>query len=64
MYIWEEASSCYATSHEEEELDIGEVELYLPPVMAHWHNSCPHALSEDEQLVLTVNKPRVSAAIK
>eukprot|EP00975_Prorocentrum_lima_P019768 4159769-Prorocentrum_lima.AAC.1 len=32
--------------------------------MAHWHNSCPYALSEDEQLVLTVNKHRASAVIK
>eukprot|EP00975_Prorocentrum_lima_P070787 12934107-Prorocentrum_lima.AAC.1 len=38
MYIWDEASSCFITSHDEEELATGEVELYLPPVMAHWHN--------------------------
>eukprot|EP00975_Prorocentrum_lima_P006160 1330511-Prorocentrum_lima.AAC.1 len=45
MYVWEEASECYATSHEEEELDIGEVEFDLPPVMAHWHESCSKASS-------------------
>eukprot|EP00975_Prorocentrum_lima_P020948 4409009-Prorocentrum_lima.AAC.1 len=64
MYIWEEISSCYVPSQDEEELDTGEVELYLPPVMAHWHSSCPHALSEDEQFVLTVSKQRASAVIK
>eukprot|EP00975_Prorocentrum_lima_P011734 2494541-Prorocentrum_lima.AAC.1 len=64
MYIWEEASSCYAISHDEEELDIGEVEFYLPPVMEHWHSSCPQSLCEDEQLVITVNKQRASAVIK
>eukprot|EP00975_Prorocentrum_lima_P036914 7769298-Prorocentrum_lima.AAC.1 len=32
--------------------------------MAHWHESCPKALNEDEQLVLSVNKQRASAVIK
>eukprot|EP00975_Prorocentrum_lima_P050210 10514728-Prorocentrum_lima.AAC.1 len=50
MYVWEEALECYATSHDEEELETGEVEFYLPPVMAHWHESCPHSLSEDEDI--------------
>eukprot|EP00975_Prorocentrum_lima_P004617 1006210-Prorocentrum_lima.AAC.1 len=45
MYVREEACGCYATSYDEEELDIGEVELYLPPVMAHWHESCPKPLN-------------------
>eukprot|EP00975_Prorocentrum_lima_P055220 11578597-Prorocentrum_lima.AAC.1 len=50
MYVWEEASGCYGSSFYEEELDTGEVELYLPPVM-----------DEDEQLVL---KQRASEVIK
>eukprot|EP00975_Prorocentrum_lima_P051650 10817346-Prorocentrum_lima.AAC.1 len=43
IYIWEDTSSCYVSSHDEEEPDTGEVELYLPSVMAHWHSSCPQA---------------------
>eukprot|EP00975_Prorocentrum_lima_P067849 12917309-Prorocentrum_lima.AAC.1 len=64
MYVWEEALECYVTFHDEEELEAGEVEFYLPAVMAHWHESCPHSLREDEQLVLTVSKQRASAVIK
>eukprot|EP00975_Prorocentrum_lima_P043637 9156427-Prorocentrum_lima.AAC.1 len=32
--------------------------------MAHWHNSFPHELQADEQLVRTVNEHRASAVIK
>eukprot|EP00975_Prorocentrum_lima_P057500 12059087-Prorocentrum_lima.AAC.1 len=64
MCVWEETLECYVTSHGKEELETGEVEFYLPAVMAHWHESCPQSLSEDEQLVLTVNRQRASAVIK
>eukprot|EP00975_Prorocentrum_lima_P007457 1600309-Prorocentrum_lima.AAC.1 len=50
MYVWEEALESSFALHDEEELGTGEVEFYLPPVMAHWHESCPHSLNEDEQL--------------
>eukprot|EP00975_Prorocentrum_lima_P063878 12894187-Prorocentrum_lima.AAC.1 len=53
MYVWDAAASCYITSFDEEELEIGGVEFYLPLVLAHWHISCPHALNASEQLVLT-----------
>eukprot|EP00975_Prorocentrum_lima_P023735 4994526-Prorocentrum_lima.AAC.1 len=37
MHVWDAVTSCYITSFSEEELDIGKVEFYLPPVLAHWH---------------------------
>eukprot|EP00975_Prorocentrum_lima_P032057 6732020-Prorocentrum_lima.AAC.1 len=64
MYVWEEAFECYVTSYDKQELDTGEVELYLPPVMARWHESCLKPLNEDERLVLIVNKQRASAVVK
>eukprot|EP00975_Prorocentrum_lima_P039132 8222471-Prorocentrum_lima.AAC.1 len=61
MHVWDDDESCFITSRDEEE--HGEVELYLPPSMAHWHCACPQELQADEQLVLTVNKQRAAAAI-
>eukprot|EP00975_Prorocentrum_lima_P022602 4757001-Prorocentrum_lima.AAC.1 len=40
------------------------VEFYFPSYMVHWHPTCPHGLQEDEQLVFTINKHKVSAVIK
>eukprot|EP00975_Prorocentrum_lima_P008813 1879568-Prorocentrum_lima.AAC.1 len=37
MCVWDTAMSCYITSSDEEELVTGEVEFYLPAVLAHWH---------------------------
>eukprot|EP00975_Prorocentrum_lima_P003158 695352-Prorocentrum_lima.AAC.1 len=54
--------SCFITSYDEE--DVGEVEFYHPPVMAHWRSICPQELEANAQLVLTVNKQRASAVIK
>eukprot|EP00975_Prorocentrum_lima_P027416 5761004-Prorocentrum_lima.AAC.1 len=34
MHIWDDMQRCYATSHDEE--THFEVEIYLPPQMAHW----------------------------
>eukprot|EP00975_Prorocentrum_lima_P058884 12348502-Prorocentrum_lima.AAC.1 len=39
MHIWDSIQQCYVTSHDEEK--SGEVELYLPPQMAHWFDECP-----------------------
>eukprot|EP00975_Prorocentrum_lima_P064677 12899013-Prorocentrum_lima.AAC.1 len=38
MYVWGADVSCCITSFDEEEQDTGEVEFYMPPAMAHWHN--------------------------
>eukprot|EP00975_Prorocentrum_lima_P023151 4872191-Prorocentrum_lima.AAC.1 len=62
MYAWDKDMSCLITSHDGE--DMGEVEFYLPPIMAHWHSSSPQELQSYEQLVVTVNKQRASAVIK
>eukprot|EP00975_Prorocentrum_lima_P042382 8905266-Prorocentrum_lima.AAC.1 len=62
MHVWDYDQNCFTTSHDQEAGD--DVELYLPPSMVHWHNSCPHELQPDERLVLTVNKQKASAAIK
>eukprot|EP00975_Prorocentrum_lima_P000665 132007-Prorocentrum_lima.AAC.1 len=37
MHVWDAAARCYITSLDEEELESGEVEYHLPPVLAHWH---------------------------
>eukprot|EP00975_Prorocentrum_lima_P030856 6475469-Prorocentrum_lima.AAC.1 len=62
MHVWDYDQSCFVTSHDQEADD--EVELYLPPSMAHWHYSCPHELQAYEHLVLTVNQQKSSAVIK
>eukprot|EP00975_Prorocentrum_lima_P065471 12903656-Prorocentrum_lima.AAC.1 len=49
--LWDDDQRCFITSHDQEAGD--KVELYLPLNMAHWHNSGPHELQADEQLVLT-----------
>eukprot|EP00975_Prorocentrum_lima_P056161 11776988-Prorocentrum_lima.AAC.1 len=51
MHAWDYDHNCFITSHDPEAGD--DIELYLPPSMAHWHNSCPHELQPDERLVLT-----------
>eukprot|EP00975_Prorocentrum_lima_P016713 3543680-Prorocentrum_lima.AAC.1 len=62
MYAWDADVGCFITSYDEE--DIGKVEFYLPPALAHWRSICPQELKASEQLVLTVNKQRASAVIK
>eukprot|EP00975_Prorocentrum_lima_P027841 5854194-Prorocentrum_lima.AAC.1 len=46
MHVWDTEHQCYITSHDEELND--EVELYLPPNMAHWFNKCHRELQADE----------------
>eukprot|EP00975_Prorocentrum_lima_P054644 11455929-Prorocentrum_lima.AAC.1 len=53
MHTWNATTGRYITSHDADELEVGEVEFYLPPALAQWHISCPHALDASEQLVLT-----------
>eukprot|EP00975_Prorocentrum_lima_P071014 12935298-Prorocentrum_lima.AAC.1 len=60
MHIWDGIQQCYVTSHDETN---DEVELYLPPQMAHWFDKCPQELQADEHLFLTVNKQKSSAVI-
>eukprot|EP00975_Prorocentrum_lima_P043349 9099537-Prorocentrum_lima.AAC.1 len=62
MHVWDYDQNCFITSHDQEAGD--EVELYLPPSMAHWHNSSPHELQPDERLALAVSKQKASAVIK
>eukprot|EP00975_Prorocentrum_lima_P013145 2791286-Prorocentrum_lima.AAC.1 len=62
MYVWDDDVSCFITSYDEEDND--EIELCLPPKMAHWHNNCPQELQADEQFVLTIGKQSASAVIK
>eukprot|EP00975_Prorocentrum_lima_P049541 10365372-Prorocentrum_lima.AAC.1 len=51
MHTWDNKHQCYIMSHDEE--PSGEVELYLPPHMAHWFSKCPQELQADECLVFT-----------
>eukprot|EP00975_Prorocentrum_lima_P043147 9059084-Prorocentrum_lima.AAC.1 len=37
MHTWDATTGCYITSLLAEELEIGEVEFYRPPILAHWH---------------------------
>eukprot|EP00975_Prorocentrum_lima_P047984 10033940-Prorocentrum_lima.AAC.1 len=62
MHIWDNKHQCYITPHNEE--SSGEVELYLPPCMAHWFDKCPRELQADECLIFTVSKQKSSAVIK
>eukprot|EP00975_Prorocentrum_lima_P070251 12930939-Prorocentrum_lima.AAC.1 len=51
MHVWDDDQDCFITSYDQEASE--EVEFYLPPNMAHWHNVCPHELQAYEQLALT-----------
>eukprot|EP00975_Prorocentrum_lima_P027755 5834617-Prorocentrum_lima.AAC.1 len=58
MVCWDEALGCYITACDDEQDD--DVELYLPPFLAHKHANCIRPLQFDERLMLTINKERAS----